>query len=60
MSRRRIILYTGLFLLAVGLLGWQWWAERREDGLVEDRRTRNIRNTHRDMVDHRSPPPLRR
>ena len=31
MSRRRISLYSGLVLLAGGLLGWQWWTERRDD-----------------------------
>jgi HEAT repeat protein len=29
MTRRRIIWYSGLVLLASGLLGWQWWTERR-------------------------------
>jgi HEAT repeat protein len=29
MNRRRIIWYSGLVVLAGGLLGWQWWTEWR-------------------------------
>jgi HEAT repeat protein len=32
MNRRRIIWYSGLVLLASGLLGWQWWTEPRVGG----------------------------
>src|SRR5215831_16125331 len=32
MKRRRIILYSFLFLVAGGLLVWQWWTQPRVEG----------------------------